>query len=342
MKGAVKTASSAYKNYRKAGAFGAAAGVAAQLTSKAMEAARGMINPYVKDNKKKRRPKKRKPTKRSVAQSTKKLARQVKQLSKKVNNGQGVLHFISRPTGRCLASVNQQSLVTNGFGVSEIEGVLGNLRFFNPSAPDTLITGSGASGTYSRKYMFECYAKCLVRNNYQVPCKVTIYTVVPKNDTSILPTTAYIDGLVDVGNVSATSQLMYLSYSPQFNELWRITATKTFNLQPGQEVESMHSTGKFTYDPSLYDSHTLLYQQDNRAFHMMVRCDGPLAHDSSADQQGYSAAGVDIAWKYKMTVRYEAGVDLTFYAISDGADSFTNGALVSSYPIADNIGYSVN
>lgn len=308
--------------------------------NRAIQATRGMINPVVKDKKKTVR-RKRKVMRKPKA--TRQLQKQVNELSKKVNNGQGTLYFLARDTRRVLASVNQQAAAACGaVGCTQLETALAELRFFNPSAPGTLIQGSGATGTYSRNYLFDIYGKLLVRNNYQVPAKVTVYTLAPKEDTSITPVTAYANGLVDVGNPDYASQMLYLTSSPQFNELWRIVASKKMILQAGQEVEVIHSTGKFSYDPATFDSQTSEFQRKNKAFTFVVRVDGPLAHDSSADQQGFCAAGIDASWTFKYTVSYEAGVDLIYYVLSDASDSFTNGALVSSYPVADNIPYSLS
>lgn len=343
IKSASRTIQRSLPTRREAAAAAVAGAITGALGKKAVQAMRGMTNPVVKDKRKRKRRRTVYRKKGGVRRQTKKLAKQVRDLSKKVNNGQGILTYYARDAAAVIATANTQSYSTvASVGVGQLETALAELRFFNPSAPGTLIQGSGASGTYSRKYMFDVYGKLHVRNNYQVPCIVTIYTCVVKDDTSITPTVAFTQGLVDVGNPSNTSQLLYLTHSPQFNQLWKIASTKRLILQAGQELDMTHSTGKFQYDPALTDSHADDFQAKNKAFAFVVRVDGVLAHDSSAAQYGFSAGGVDCVWTFKYTIRYEAGVDISYIVVADAVDSFTNGALVSSYPIADNIGYSAS
>ena len=66
------------------------------------------------------------------------------------------------------------------------------------------------------------------------------------------------------------------------------------------------------------------------------------AHDSIADEQGIAQAGVDILREMVHTLKYDSGgVDINDVIIDDNSSSFTNGAVVSSKPVSDNIGYSL-
>lgn len=333
---------------RRLAALGAAGKFAAQaLASQALKAGASVL--YNKavgymskpKNKKRRANKVAKQNKVATKKTVQKVQRQVKKLQKSVKSSEGTLIYFGRGLTEVIASVNQQTLssVAN-VPISSYETVLGELRFFDSATPGTLVQASGATGTYSRKYMFNVYTHTVVRNNYQIPADVRLYLCCPREDTSIPANQAYTDGLVDVGNPSNTSQLMKLTHSPLFNQLWKIEKMNRVRLMPGQETELIH-TYKVMYDPAITDSQTQTYQTKYKNFMVLCRVDGILAHDTVSDQQGFAQAGVDVATTYKYTVKYDAGVDLTYYVISDGAQTFNNGAVVSAWPIADNQGYSL-
>lgn len=273
------------------------------------------------------------------------LRKQVRTLSRQQKTSMGELIFHDRATYTARAPVNQQVHVL-GYAVrtTEYEAVLAQLRFFDIANPATLVQASGAVGTYSRDYLFSTvYSQLGFMNNYQVPAKVTVYACCPKEDTSIAPTTAFTDGLVDQGNPSNTSQMVHLTDSIQFNDLWRICKRKSAIVMPGKRMSCTMSLKNIMYDPALLDSHSLVYQPKYKCFQWVVRVEGVIAHDSSvATEQGFAAAGGDFYVHTKYVVRYEAGTDLKYIYINDGADSFTNGALVSEAPVADNIAYSVS
>lgn len=272
------------------------------------------------------------------------LKKQFRELKKTVEAANGTLIYRTRRTGRALAAVNQQTMVnTEGMAIANFEGVLAQLKFFNPAVPGTLTTASGATGTYARDYQFKSiHTNLLIRNNYQVPVKVTCYTCVCKDDTTITPTTAFTDGLTDAGNPSSSSPLVYLTDSEEFNDLWKIESSKSKVLMPGVQFHVSKSIKDIMYSPAVADSHALDYQRRLHSYVLVVRIEGMLGHDSSADQQGFVQAGVDLAWDTTYKVIYNAGADIFTIYVDDGSDSFTNGGLVSSMPVADNIGYSVS
>lgn len=272
------------------------------------------------------------------------LKKQVKSLTRSIKSTMGTLIYRKRTTERLLTSINEKGygIAQNQVDMNLYETVLGELRFFNPSAPGTLIQGSGASGTYFREYNFKnVTSKLCAKNNYQVPCKFTVMLMCSKEDTSINPATAFQNGLVDVGNPSSQSQLTYFTDSDEFNKLWSIKKTKKKLLQPGQELKISHSYKDMMYDPAVFDSHSLTFQNKYKTFCWLIKVEGRLGHDTSADQQGLTQAGVDIVVDNVLKVEYDAGCDLKFIVVSDGSDSFTNGAVTSSKPVSDNIGYSV-
>lgn len=273
------------------------------------------------------------------------LKKEVKDLKKVVDRSNGTLIYRKRGTGTARSSVNSTSYFTSeDMTMANLELVLAQLRFFNPSVPGTLTQGSGASGTYYREYLFKTiHTNCVIRNNYQIPAKVTAYLCVPREDTSIAPTTAFSNGLADVGNPTNTSSLVYLTDSDEFNDLWKIQKSQSRILQPGQQMSMLHDVKNILYSPATYDSHALSYQKRFGSYVLVCKVEGILGHDSSVStEQGMAQAGIDVMWETVYKVVYDAGIDLKFIYLDDTADTFTNGALVSSMPVADNIGYSVS
>lgn len=270
------------------------------------------------------------------------LRKQVKQLQRKVNNSEGTLHYMKHQTYRVLAGVNTQGIQEVGqSNISDYETVLAQLRFFDSATPGTLVQASGATATYAREYLINYYVETEVKNNYQIPVEVAVYNLVPKVDTSITPFTAYVNGLADVGNPTNTDPMLYPTHSPQFNDLWKIEKSVKKTLMPGQKCMITQSKKDIAYDPSLYDSQTQVYQKRFKTSIQYVRVQGVLAHDTTANEQGLAACGVDIKSYTKWTVKYDAGIELEYIYLENNLDSFTNGAVVSSMPVADNIGYSV-
>lgn len=222
------------------------------------------------------------------------------------------------------------------------ETILGQLRFFNPSAPGTLVTADGAAGTYYREYLFKSVQSThTCRNNYQIPCRVSIYYCVPKEDTNITPITAFTDGLADASNANTTSIFTNLWDSDEFNDLWRIAKKSTKTLLPGRSMTCKYSIKNMLFSPATYDSHTSTYQRRFKCFYVVVRVHGIIAHDSSANQVGWTNGGVDVSWQTNYKVQYDAGGDINYLYVSENQDGFTNGPLVSSMPVADNINYSI-
>lgn len=271
------------------------------------------------------------------------LKSKVRDLTKQVNASTGKLIYRTRNTDRVLASVNEQSwLSMYSDSISNLETVLGQLRFFDPSNPGTLLTGNGSTGTYQREYHFKTiYFNGTFRNNYQVPVKLKVYILKVKLDTSITPLAALDNGLTDNSNVTKNNPLVSMSDSDQLTDLWKIHKVHTKFLNPGMQCSVIHSEKDIMYSPDLSDNHTSSYQKKNKSFYVVASVEGVLGHDTTADEQGFLQAGVDMSWDVKYEVRYDAGADLVYFYNSNSSDSFTNGGLTSSMPVADNIGYSV-
>lgn len=249
-----------------------------------------------------------------------------------------------RDVYRQLSSVNQKA---HGGAIASstavLETVLSELRYYDPSAPSALVQASGATGSYQKEFYFEkVYSKITIRNNYQLPVDVSLYACVPKVDTSITPNTAFTNGLADIGNPTSTCPLLYPTDSEQFNDLWKIDKSKKKSLKPGEQISLAWSGKSFQYDPSFVDSHALSYQKKYSSLVWHFTNSGVLAHDSSFDEQGLAQSGIDVIVDTTFIVKYAAGADIKYLVCTDNSDTFSNGALASSMPVADNIGYSVN
>nr|WAE43937.1 MAG: capsid protein [Cressdnaviricota sp.] len=272
-----------------------------------------------------------------------KLVKQVKELNRQSKADEATMTYRVRTTGRILSAVNQQTFdEITAVSVTSLETVLAVLKYYDPAVPGTLVTADGAVGTYSKEFMFSRqYCRAVIRNNYQSPVRLSVYLQSVKEDTSIPPSTAYSNGLLDVGGISATSPLSFVSDSRQYRDLWHIVSSKKVELQPGEEYVCTYSTKPFVYDPSLVDSHPDAHQHRYKAYAISARVEGIIGHDTVADQQGILQGGVDWCCDRTWVVTYNAGINLEYHVNSDQSDAFTTGPVASQKPIPDNINYSV-
>lgn len=275
----------------------------------------------------------------------KQLVKRVRELSQKAAQGEGLLVYRTAAVGALIADNNVQNFASLGINDLAItESVLGQLRYYDPSAPSALVTADFTSGTYQRKiHIDKVTAMLLLRNNYQSCVKVTVYTCKAKNDTSISPTAAFVNGMTDSGNDTAgTNPLSYLTDSPQFDELWKIVKKNVYVLSAGDEITVSSAPAGYYYDASLADSHSLTYQRELNSHAFAIFVQGLLSHDSAvANEQGLCKAGIDYQLYRTFRIKYEAGVNIHYTYVSNNYDTPTNGFVQSVRPISDNITYSV-
>lgn len=270
------------------------------------------------------------------------LKKQVREIAKTLDQERATHVHRTRSTFELDSAVNAMTQNATTYSISALESAMANLRYFD-SGTNALVTAAPTSGTYERDIIVDRIVYSIhARNNYQVPCKLTLYAVRPKFDTTVSPQTFFTNGLTDQGNPTATSPLVYLTDSVQFNESYKIVGSKSIILDPGQECSMTHVIKKFNYDFALADAHNDDFQVRYNGFAWIERLEGVLGHDSTADEQGFMQASCDFALEVKYVFDYDAGKDLHDISISDSADTFTNGGLVSQMPVADNQAYSVN
>lgn len=287
---------------------------------------------------------KRKGRKRSRRQTRSNIPKRVRTLEKRMAEDTGVHTERFRDTASCVASANSScfegKVLINS---SRIESVISGLHFFDVNTPGTLATVDMTLGTFQKDIRIaNVYGKLTARNNYQTPVICDVYVIRCKSDTSIEPSTAYTNGLTDVGAPLSTSTMVFPTDSPQFNDLWDIVKHRRWHLDAGQECSLGCNMGGFVYDPSLFDSHGLSYQTSFKGSVIYVRVQGVIAHDNTiSTEQGLIKCGVDYKLDSTWTVKYPAGADINYIKVNDNGDAFSNGPVVSNKPLADNQAWSL-
>lgn len=274
------------------------------------------------------------------------LERRVKDLQHSESSSLGKITYRKFQTNTIRAGNNAQAVARAEVNnLSNMEAVLAQLLYYNPSAPATLVTADGTSGTYQKEFLFKTvYAKYLLRNNYQTDAEVTVYLIKPKQDTSINASLSWSNAIADdAGNSSAVTDYgIYPNEFDTFRDNWTAKRVLTKSLAPGQSCEVSHTENDIFYDPAFTDSHSLAYQKGFKMFGFLTIVKGVLSHDTTVStEQGTAEAGVDTLLQSNYVVHYDAGVNLSYVYQDTTLDTPTNGFVQSHQPIPDNIAYSV-
>lgn len=274
-------------------------------------------------------------SKKTIATKIKNIERRIRELTS--------LHIFRKLNSGSIASASN-GCAYGSFELnraSDIEESLANLRFFDPSAPGTLITANGATGTYSRNFEIKSSFILKIKNNYQVPVTVRCWYFDIKADTNITPLVAFTDGLANVGSPSSTDPLTFPSDSDMLSDLWKGKGASMWHLKPG-EFKYVHLYAMpIMYDPATYDSHNTAYQRHNKSKAVLLRVEGDIGHDrTTSSLRGTLNAGVDWEGKHTYYIKYSSGgADLKTVNISNNLDTFTDAGVVSQV-VADNQVYS--
>lgn len=277
----------------------------------------------------------------------KSVRRQLRDIRRSLKSDQARHTRRTRATTTLRISANQAGYSQHDpCGITDIEAACAALRYYDPSAPSSLVTAAGATGTYTRQIHFESvYSKLEVRNNYLVPVKLKVYCFVPKHDTNIPPSTYFSDGITDQeasGTGASSSPLLYPTDFDMVNDNWKSVKTTSMVLEPGRTKVCAYMRKAFDYDPSNADTHSLEYQAKYMAQVWYVRVEGIIGHDTTLGEYTTLPGGVDLLSDRKWVITYDAGVNLNDISYSNGASAtFTNAGLVSILGPSDNIGYSV-
>lgn len=273
------------------------------------------------------------------------LTKQIFDLNRKVNVGKAKHTFKGFYSSTLFAAVAQAN---HGYynlnTLSMIETAMANFRYYDPAVPGTLVTANASTGTYSRDVMVNSiYSKIECANNYQVPCNIKIYLCSVKGQTDNTPTALLAANDQVIGGSAVTNPHVFLSEIESIKDQWSIDCVVDKLLYPGQFCTAKHAVSKFQYDPAHSDGEAAVYQKKFKSFVWVIRIEGVLGHDTAvATEQTTLSAAIDIQYSSIMKFEYEAGVQLNDIYISENRDTtFTNGGVVSSKPVSDNIGYSV-
>jgi len=337
-----------------AGALARSAPVQNYVVQKASDYMSGSPSDFPAQPKRTYAKKSRKP-RRTRPKTNKKLSNDVKSIKKKLrslehseNASLGQLTYRNLRAYRVVAATASEQKVADSLAVNNItayESVLGELLYYNPSAPATLVNAAGTSGTYQKDFLFKTvFGKLTLKNNYQTDCKVLVYLCTPRADTSQSPSSAWTDGIAnDAGNVSAITDVGNLpSDFDTFRDFWKAKRVTSQVLAPGQSVQVSNAVNDVNYDPSFSDSHALLYQTKIKAFQWLVIVRGNVGHDTvDSSEVGLLQCGVDILQEETYVVNYDAGINLSYVHVNSTLDTFTNGGVESHQPVADNQGFDM-
>lgn len=221
-----------------------------------------------------------------------------------------------------------------------VEGSTASLRYFDP-ATNTIVTQSPGVGTYQRDICMSIHRKLKVRNNYQVPCHVQIWSCVPKDATSLSALSCFNSGMADQGNPDTASPRIYFTDSMDLKNIYNIQCLVNRRLMPGQEATAVSVAKRFDYTYAANDVHNLTYQKKQGGHNFVIRIVGEISHDTVQAEVSHNAAGIDWIFDGVVRIEYDAGKNLTDYSLDDNTpNAFTNSGVLTNRPIADNQGYS--
>lgn len=203
--------------------------------------------------------------------------------------------YKSTATFQPLCAQNQCGYATGNFASKAIfEAMLAAVPIVNTAAVGTETQLDYTALTNPTKWKVQCFAELFLRNNYLFPCYATVYCCKPKVQTGSVPSSIITAGLADQANptVSADDYFIYPSDVTLFKETYTSIMTKSFKLQPGDEVR-MPWSDVLWYDQEYGDNITSTYDPKYARF-CMVRISGCLSHDSTTTANiGYAAAKLD-------------------------------------------------
>lgn len=252
------------------------------------------------------------------------VAKEVNSLKKRVSTMNTLYTKKYRAFGSLTAATNQtgyQATALNDSGV--VNGVIDSVKYFNPSAPSTLINVDLTAPTYQQKVrIVRSHMSYTIRNNFSVPCYVDAYFLKVKKDTSIDPDTSMSNSLADMSNASLTSSQIYPSDCHDFKDLWKIIKHKRIRLDAGKEFVFSASCPSFDYDISLSDSQTESYLKYMHGSCIMIRVEGIVGHGSISGVD-MMQCGVDYEIRRIHTVEYSGGVNTEYIEVDDNTQAIS-------------------
>lgn len=272
------------------------------------------------------------------------MRRKIKKMAEYDDATTGTMTYRSNSTLRMGGVINTQGVYfTTANTPAQIETVLAQCKYFNPSVPGTLIVGNPSGGTYQRNILVESVTlKLRYRNNYIVPCRLVVYKSDVRDDTSHSPVSAWTSGLVDGTNLTAITDLnQYPTDYNLVNDLWKLKKICDVVMQPGQERVLTYNSKAYEYDPSVYDSHNFAYQKSNRAGGLLSIVRGCVAREIALpDNIGRAGCGLSVEISNIYKIKYSAGINITYTHVLNTYNAMATGALVTNKPISGNQTYA--
>lgn len=295
--------------------------------------------------KRKAGPKRRRRTLRSTRVSLKKRVRTLEQKTK-TNTSYIDFRQLSANTTRSAFNTQawQELYITN----ADIENCMDQTRFYDATT-NAFINNDVEGFSAMRSYFVSVYFLSVkIRNNYQVPVRVRVHYLRCTEDTNngiaaihaaeaadnVLNYSALTDPLIDVGTMAPK---MYQTWKP-------IKKVSSAVLQPGEEMICAINTKPFNYDPSIIDETGQTYNKSTKDCGIYFNVKGVVSHDSAAAEYTITAAGVDYQVFKRVKLHYNSGgaAYRHIYISNTMNATVTNGLVVSSKPVADNLTYSVS
>lgn len=249
-----------------------------------------------------------------------------------------------RATGTMSCAANEASYTNHDHGGSKtrIEAAVAALRFYDVNT-DAMVTRDAAVGTYNRDINIGIRRSCFVKNNYDMPVKVQIYSCTPKDATSVTPLSAFTSSMVTQLGAPATSPLVNFNDAVDLKKMWTVKKVCSKTLAAGQGCFASANLKSFSYDFSLADMHSLLYLKKQGGHSFVIRVTGVLGHDAVAiAEQGFTKGGVDFVLNVQYRIQYDAGKDLHDILLVDQSSNFTNEGVVATKPLAGKAYYALN
>lgn len=288
---------------------------------------------------------------RSKKKKSKRVAvtnKQVKKWNKAVKDSKSDLacfnnRYITTGNNNCAANVS--SFVINyTVDMTTIQQMMASVPYYDEAGART--TRNPTDQTYAQTLRCTLTTNGTWYNNYAVPCWLSIYVAVPKEDNALSPMTAFTNGLTAEGTISATGTLTYPSHSKEYTKMYEHKTCKSVCLQPGESISASYEK-KFNFDPSLFDSHTEAQQSRYGTHFYLSRIQGVTGHAVASVTPGplnvgTSIARVDFKAVTNLKIIYDSGggktTDVNFS--ETGLLAQTGGTVVGWPTNAENTTYS--
>lgn len=268
-----------------------------------------------------------------------KLSRQVKDINYTLKHDMAKHTNRRRATGGS-SSLHNDETILNLVPISggSIKTAIANLRYYDPSAPGTLVTANAATGTYSRHITIKnIHSTLRIRNNYHVPMRFEMASFTPRGGTNVNCITAVANSKADnfVGGPIGNPTNLFFSDYEQLKKLYKkekSSGLRTMN--PGSTYEMSFNTGKFDFDPSVFADDPESFQSRFKSLQWLVRHFGELAHDSVnlGTEVGYSGSSLDFEILTNVEIEYDAGTSLNDISVDSNVSTFTTSAVCANKP----------